>query len=72
MKHEVDFTIPWCNLGKADVVFQIRGEEGKIGELRVSRGSLVWYPKNNKYGRKIVWSQFDDVMSNYPQVEKKS
>ena len=71
MKHDVQFTIPWRELGKADVVFEVWGDDEKLGELRVSKGSLVWYPKKNTYGNKISWSQFDAVMEGYPRVEKR-
>lgn len=45
-----------------DVVFEIKGNEGKLGELRVSRGSVEWKPANYKYGFHLEWEAFDRLM----------
>jgi hypothetical protein len=55
-------------LGPKDVIFRIReldGEGGLIGELRVSRGALVWRGRKDKFGRKLTWRRFDEVMQEY-------
>jgi hypothetical protein len=45
-KHEV---------GTGDVVFEIFTEDdGKLGDLRISRGGVVWWPKAAKTGRSIL------------------
>jgi hypothetical protein len=69
MKHDVKFQIPWRQLGKSDVVFEVWADDEKLGRLEVSKGSLVWFPRNNTYGHKILWSQFDSVMQEYPRYE---
>ena len=71
MKHNVQFTIPCRDLGKTDVEFQVWGDGEKIGTLEVSRGAVVWYPKDCSYGHKIGWSQFDTVMRKYPRLERR-
>lgn len=69
MRHSVQFTIPWRDLGKSDVEFQVWGDTDKVGTLRVSKGSLVWFAKNGKLGHKVIWSKFSEWMSTMPRVE---
>lgn len=71
MKHDVNFSIPSRELGKADITFDVRGDGEVIGRLEVSKGSLVWYPKNNSYGHKIGWTKFAQLMEQYPRTEKR-
>lgn len=72
MKHQVMFEIPRRELGKADIDFHIWGDDDKLGVLRISKGSLVWYPKGPSHGHKITWSQFDKMMREYPKAEKRT
>jgi len=69
MKHDVKFTIPWRELGKSDVAFEVRADGEKLGRLEVAKGSLVWFPKDKTLDHKITWSQFDSVMQQYPRNE---
>jgi hypothetical protein len=71
MKHVVQFTVPKRDLGKSDVVFSVNIDGEKLGTLEVSKGSVVWYRKNNSYGHKVGWSEFDRIMDGYPRVEKR-
>ena len=71
MKHGVQFTVPKRDLGKSDVHFDVRINGEKLGTLGVSKCSLVWYPKNNSYGHKVSWSEFDKIMLDYPRLEKR-
>ena len=71
MKHGVQFTVPRRDLGKADVLFDVKINGEKLGTLGVSKGSLVWYPKNNSYGHKVTWTVFDRFMQEHPRVEKR-
>jgi len=71
MKHGVQFTVPRRDLGRADVLFDVNINGEKLGTLGVSKGSLVWYPKNNSYGHKVSWAEFDRIMQEHPRVEKR-
>lgn len=61
--------VPNVPIGKKDVVFLIykgRGKRGgKIGELRVSQGAIVWRGKYDLKGRKLGWARFDDLMQEH-------
>jgi hypothetical protein len=61
--HDVEMSIPTTKMVlHADVVFEIRSDDEKLGELRVSQGSIDWYPANAKIPVKLTWEQFDRVM----------
>ena len=63
-RHDVSFNIPQRALGKADVEFTVKQDGIVLGTLKVSNGSLVWFPKKTSYGYKMGWSKFDSVMQN--------
>jgi hypothetical protein len=64
--HEVHFSIPQRELGKADVEFIVDVDEKRLGTLKISKGSIVWFRgKTHKNGKKISWTQFDDLMEQH-------
>ena len=61
--HDVEMSIPTTKVVlHADVVFEIRSDDEKLGELRVSNGSIDWYPALARIPVKLTWEQFDRVM----------
>ncbi|HEY7135590.1 MAG TPA: hypothetical protein VIB48_11030 [Acidimicrobiia bacterium] len=46
----------------ADVVFEVRSDEEKLGDLHVSQGSIDWYPRNARQPTTLSWEQFDRLM----------
>ena len=62
MKHQVKFSIPERELGKADIEFRVKKNGQKFGTLKVSKGSVVWVQKDDTYGFKMGWTDFDEVM----------
>ena len=62
MGYSVDVQLPARPLGKADAIFEIKTNEGKLGELRISNGSLVWFPVNAKKGYRVDWKKFGEFM----------
>jgi len=61
--HDVEMSIPTTKVVlHADVVFEIRSDDEKLGELRVSKGSIDGYPSNAKIPVKLTWEQFDRLM----------
>ncbi len=69
--HDVRFSIPDRELGKADIEFKIKKNGKVFGTLRVSKGSIVWLPKDTSYGHKIGWNTFHDVMRQQKKYEKR-
>lgn len=71
MAHLVTFSVPPRTLGKSDIEFVVKTDGEKFGTLRISKGSLVWFPRNGVKGRKIGWSRFDAFMEGKPLVERR-
>lgn len=65
MAYNGQFTIPKRELGKADVEFIVSGDDGVIGTLKISKGSIVWFPKKTNYGRKVNWKEFHEIATNH-------
>ena len=63
-RHDVDMSIPTSTVVlHADVVFEVRSDGEKLGELRVSQGGVDWRPGNAQIPAKLRWEQFDKLMN---------
>ena len=60
-KHKVSFNVPNRPLSHADVIFSVREDNGKFGELRISQGALVWFPRNKQKGFRLSWKKLDEL-----------
>ena len=69
MVHDVTFTIPERELGRADIEVKVKKGK-KMGTLKISKGSLVWVPKKAQYGFKVRWSELDSLMRQNGKHEK--
>jgi phage pi2 protein 07 len=58
--HDVFFTIPERELGRAEIEFKVKRDNKAFGRLRVSNGSMVWIPADRKLGYKLKWREFAD------------
>ena len=65
MAHEVKFEIPSRPLGVKDLVFTVRKNGAKFGELRVSQGAVVWIPAEKSKGRRLSWKQIDQLAQEH-------
>jgi hypothetical protein len=54
--------MPTRELGRADVVFDVKVDGATLGALHVSRGAVVWFPAGNTYGYKVDWTAFSQLM----------
>lgn len=71
MAHHVTFSVPQRTLGKSDIEFIVKRNGEKFGTLRISKGALVWFPRNGVKGRRASWRQFDDFMEGKPLRERR-
>jgi len=62
MAHKVTFTTPALELGNADIELKVRRNGAVIGTMKISRGNLVWVPRDEQIGYKIGWQKFDQFM----------
>jgi hypothetical protein len=58
----VNLKVPHLEVASKDVTFYVYEEGEKFGELRVSRGAIVWRGRKDKDGRKMRWRKFDQLM----------
>ena len=68
--HDVKFSIPERELGKADIEFSIKKDRQMLGRLKVSKGSIVWVLKDATFGYEIKWDDFDKLMRENGKHEK--
>ena len=62
-RHDVEMRIPTTKMVlHADVVFEVRSDDEKLGELRISQGTIDWYPRNAQTGVSMSWERFDRLM----------
>jgi hypothetical protein len=69
--HDVRFSIPERELGKADIEFLVKKNGRVFGTMKVSKGSIVWFPKDTTYGHKTSWDKFDEFMKTQRRYEKR-
>ncbi|PZC47791.1 MAG: hypothetical protein C1O27_000676 [Chloroflexi bacterium] len=58
MAYSVTYNAPDSRLGNADVVFTVTTNEGKLGELHISKGALAWKPFYSHHSYKLNWQDF--------------
>jgi len=69
--HDVTITrMPRRLVGSNDIIFEIRENRQKLGDLRVSQGNLYWLPTGRKYGRILEWNQLTDVFKRNGRSRK--
>jgi len=52
------------------VVFQVRENESKLGDLKISQGNLHWVPAGCSFGYTLGWSQLDEIAEEQGKREK--
>ena len=63
MAHSVTMKESKHKITNRDVVFAIRNGKKKIGELKISKGNLVWITGNGRTINQISWNDFNDFMT---------
>jgi hypothetical protein len=61
-KHELGLSIPTGEIVNADAVITVHGDGVKLGELRLSRGTIDWCPAKHQHRIQLGWEEFDRVM----------
>lgn len=60
--HDLEVHLPPQEIVNTDLVITVRSDGEKLGELRVSRGTVDWAPANHIYAFSLPWERFDQVM----------
>ncbi len=61
-KHKVSVRIPKMRLSNADVAFAVVRDGEKLGELHVSKGAVVWKPRDKTYGKRVGWTELAEFV----------
>ena len=65
-RHDVEMRIPTSKVVlHADVVFEVRSDDVKLGELRISQGGIDWRPGNAQITAGMSWERFDSIMEEH-------
>jgi hypothetical protein len=69
MVHSVEVNITSHPLSREEsgVDFIVDGNDGKFGELRVSKGGVRWKPKNARDHHFVNWKELDELMRDRPR-----
>lgn len=62
MAHSVTLRLPDLEIRKTDAIFFIHQDSEKIGEVRISKGILDYYPSGRKKPIEIKWAAFDKMV----------
>jgi len=60
--HKLEIALPPKVILNSDVVIDVHSDDAKLGELRISRGSIDWVPGKHQALFRMSWERFDEVM----------
>ena len=60
--HKLEIALPPKVILNSDVVIDVHSDDAKLGELRISRGSIDWVPGKRQTTFRLSWERFDEVM----------
>ena len=62
--HAVSAQLSVAELTKAGtaLTLEIRGSDGKLGELEIGRGALYWTGRHQQSAKRIGWTRFAEMM----------
>jgi hypothetical protein len=71
-KHDLAVTLPKREIGKGDVIFEVRRDDKPFGTLKISKGTIRWERARGRRGRgrargaqidaDCTWAEFDTWM----------
>ena len=63
--HDIEIELPPKVVLHKDVTFVVRSDNEKLGELRISKGSVDWVPRSGRIVRRLPWERFDALMQEH-------
>ena len=62
----------FCKIIKGEIPsFKVYEDDKKFGELRLSRGAVVWRGAFDKIGRRMGWKKFDQLMQDEARLAER-
>lgn len=65
MAHKVTFKVPERPVGKRDIEFDVKMDDAMLGTLKISKGGVVWRPRDYMYGYFLSWTKLDQVVEEH-------
>lgn len=62
MAFNVSMQTQKVKVGRTDVIFTVREDRSKLGDLHISKGAAVWFPANAQKGYKVSWRELAAFM----------
>jgi hypothetical protein len=44
------------------LIFDVRDDGRRIGQIEIGRGSAIWWPRNAQIGKRVNWQNFAKAM----------
>lgn len=61
-KHNIEISLPTKPLKNVDTTITVWSDGGKLGELRVSRGTLDWRSARRKSFKRFSWERVAAIL----------
>lgn len=61
-KHHIEISLPTKPLKNVDATITVWSDEEKLGELRVSRGTLDWRAAHKKSFKSFSWERLATIL----------
>lgn len=66
-RHRIEMYQPRKAMLHSDVSFEIYSDGKKLGTMTISKGSIDWWPKRRRSGKRISWERFAQAMDELAQ-----
>jgi hypothetical protein len=63
-RHHIEISLPTKPLKNVDTTIRIWSGDEKLGEMRISKGSLDWVPAGAQKPRRISWEDLALLLNN--------
>ena len=64
-RHHIEISLPTKPLKNVDTTIAVWSDDEKLGEMRISRGSLDWIPSGAQKPRRITWENLAYLLNNH-------
>jgi hypothetical protein len=62
--HSIEIELPPKLVLHKDVRFTVHSDGVKLGELRISKGTIDWWPANNQSAISLSWERFARILES--------
>lgn len=66
-KHDIEVALPAHEVVNADLTVVVKSDGRRLGELRISKGTIDWRPSKHHSPVSMRWETFADVMERWKQ-----